>query len=177
MISYIKKPPPKEMKMKKRIVWFLFILLQACTFSPYHLNENSLYDGFYHTDTRILHDPPKQNYRLLFSAQSAFKPKSAVLSPSLMSQLDILAEIIKAYPFTTAAIHGYTDNAGTTKSNQALSERRAHAVISYLESQGIGDPRLITIGHGEKDPRYPKQNDLNRRVEITLHYNGSCYRS
>lgn len=74
---------------------------------------------------------------------------------------------------STIRIVGHTDRIGDERYNQGLSERRARAVVSTLEArypQLYG--RLIAEGRGEREPRYPGDDDrdhaLNRRVEMLV---------
>ena len=64
------------------------------------------------------------------------------------------------------------DNVGSDSYNQALSQRRANAVASYLGSRGIMQQRMITVGAGESRPIASNDTEAgrseNRRVEITL---------
>ena len=46
-------------------------------------------------------------------------------------------------------IASHTDSRGTKANNQALSERRARAVVDYLISKGINASRLVANGYGE----------------------------
>lgn len=60
---------------------------------------------------------------------------------------------MKAHPeVEIVLITGHTDRIGTDKYNQALSERRANAVKSYLVQQGIEESRLHTEAKGESEP-------------------------
>lgn len=73
-------------------------------------------------------------------------------------------------------ITGYTDRLGSPQYNQALSERRAMAVKSYLVGKGLEANRLETVGKGEANPVVQcadtkrsvliKCLEANRRVEI-----------
>lgn len=65
-------------------------------------------------------------------------------------------------------IVGHTDAVGSAAYNQALSERRAKAVVAYLVQHGVAADRLSVVGRGESqllDPRNPDSAE-NRRVEI-----------
>ena len=48
---------------------------------------------------------------------------------------------------------GHTDNTGSDKHNQQLSERRAQAVHDYLRQRGVIPQRLESLGKGEGAPR------------------------
>ena len=47
---------------------------------------------------------------------------------------------------------GYTDNTGSEKYNQKLSQKRADAVRDYLVAKGIAASRLTAVGYGEANP-------------------------
>jgi OOP family OmpA-OmpF porin len=66
---------------------------------------------------------------------------------------------------------GHTDSSGAEAYNQQLSERRAAAVVKYLESKGISAGRLTASGAGENEPiadnATAEGRALNRRVVLT----------
>jgi outer membrane protein OmpA-like peptidoglycan-associated protein len=66
-------------------------------------------------------------------------------------------------------IEGHTDEVGSRRYNQGLSERRAAAVREYLmTSGGVQGSRLSTVGYGEDrllDPANP-ESGTNRRVRV-----------
>jgi OmpA-OmpF porin, OOP family len=67
------------------------------------------------------------------------------------------------------AIDGHTDAVGAEIYNQDLSERRAHAVVSYLASQGVDASTLTAKGFGKTKPRVANPYSAeNRRVETHL---------
>jgi OOP family OmpA-OmpF porin len=102
-----------------------------------------------------------------------FMSGSAALTPKAMSTLDELGKALTSpqlasYNFKIA---GHTDTVGDSATNQSLSEQRAQAVKSYLETKyNISDSRLQAVGLGETDllvqtpPQTPSQ--VNRRVQI-----------
>ncbi len=102
-----------------------------------------------------------------------FPSGSADVTPAAKATLDQLGKALTspqlaAYDFK---IVGHTDTVGTAAQNQALSEQRAEAVKSYLETKfGVADTRLQAMGVGESDlavPTPPGTPDRrNRRVEI-----------
>jgi outer membrane protein OmpA-like peptidoglycan-associated protein len=53
-----------------------------------------------------------------------------------------------------------------------LSERRAGSVAQYLESHGVNQQRVMTVGAGETHPIAPNTTaegrQANRRVELSL---------
>jgi outer membrane protein OmpA-like peptidoglycan-associated protein len=83
-----------------------------------------------------------------------------------------LAEFLLRNPQRTAAIEGYTDSVGSTASNQALSDRRAQAVMAALVGRGVASDRLRSSGFGETRPVAPNTTpggrQQNRRVEVVF---------
>jgi outer membrane protein OmpA-like peptidoglycan-associated protein len=67
-------------------------------------------------------------------------------------------------------IQGHTDNVGDDAANQRLSDERAAAVKTALETGGIAAARLSSKGYGETKPVAPNDTDAgraqNRRVEL-----------
>jgi outer membrane protein OmpA-like peptidoglycan-associated protein len=84
--------------------------------------------------------------------------------------LDDVAEQLLASPEVKIEIHGHTDNQGTAKANQDLSERRAKAVVSYLARKGVGANRMRAVGLGQDVPiadnKTADGRELNRRIEM-----------
>ena len=49
-------------------------------------------------------------------------------------------------------VYGYTDHIGSDASNQALSQRRAQTVASFLTTKGIAASKISAVGRGEANP-------------------------
>lgn len=86
--------------------------------------------------------------------------------------LDDIAERMEIYSDVQIEINGYTDALGSGRANLKISERRAQAVMDYLESKGVSAHRMKAQGFGE-DPNFfvdtndtPEGRQKNRRVEI-----------
>jgi len=96
--------------------------------------------------------------------------KSRLLSQS-RQELRRVARIIKKYDLTSE-VSGHTDNVGTEKANQRLSESRANNVRDYLIKLGCDPDKLIAVGYGESMPVEDNTSEegrrKNRRVEITF---------
>ncbi|TSC82414.1 MAG: OmpA/MotB domain-containing protein [Parcubacteria group bacterium Gr01-1014_20] len=72
-------------------------------------------------------------------------------------------------------IHGHTDSVGTDETNLLLSDKRARAVKSWLESRGsttFPQGRIQIVPHGELDPINHANTSAalaeNRRVQIVM---------
>ncbi|HEU4627163.1 MAG TPA: OmpA family protein [Steroidobacteraceae bacterium] len=101
-----------------------------------------------------------------------FATGSADLNSSFFGVLDSVALVLKEYDKTIIDVAGHTDSVGSDQTNQALSERRANTVGQYLQSKGIQQNRIATIGYGKARPiasnDTPDGRQQNRRVELTL---------
>ena len=86
--------------------------------------------------------------------------------------IERIGNFLKAYPQRKALIEGYTDSTGGEQYNQALSGRRAAAVMAALVVMGVGRAQLTSEGYGETHPVAGNDNaagrQMNRRVEIVL---------
>jgi outer membrane protein OmpA-like peptidoglycan-associated protein len=93
------------------------------------------------------------------------------LLPGSMTELSQLARYLSDKDFRIR-IEGHTDNIGTIRDNQVLSEKRAKAVYNFLISVGIPARYLTTKGFGESQPLSDADTDearkLNRRVEFRV---------
>ncbi len=74
------------------------------------------------------------------------------LSCNAKSQLDKQAAWLKDHANMKATIEGHCDDRGTREYNLALGERRATAVLRYLNHKGIEACRLDTISYGKEKP-------------------------
>jgi OmpA-OmpF porin, OOP family len=101
-----------------------------------------------------------------------FRRASAELDPSSFTTLTQLANATNGCPGMIVEIEGHTDAEGLTERNQALSERRAQSVRTYLISAGVPQDRLAAIGYGELRPIAPndtaESRAINRRIEFTV---------
>lgn len=115
--------------------------------------------------------------RIALSSDVLFDFDKAVLRPEATPSLEKVALVIQSYPNAKVAIEGHSDNVGADAYNQALSERRAAAVQSWLTSHQVTAP-ITTKGWGETKPVAPNTNpdgsdnpanrQKNRRVEIVV---------
>ena len=108
---------------------------------------------------------------ITLSGAVLFASGKADLLPGAQDKLNHVADFLKSSP-RPVVIEGYTDSRGSSKKNQALSEKRARAVADYLASQGVPADRLQAVGKGESSPIASNSTSSgraeNRRVEIVL---------
>ena len=113
---------------------------------------------------------PNEVVRITMTSQTAFDTNSTAIKPGFRSTMDKLADVVVRYNKTTLTIVGHTDNVGSERYNQNLSERRAVSVAQYFESQRVNALRLATAGKGESQPVASNGSEAgrqaNRRVEI-----------
>ncbi len=112
------------------------------------------------------------NITLNMPGNITFKSDSSELDPSFYKVLNSVNLVVKKYNKTVVEVAGHTDSTGAAEYNQQLSERRASSVAQYLESQGLANNRVVTVGAGETRPvadnSTPDGRQANRRVELTL---------
>jgi outer membrane protein OmpA-like peptidoglycan-associated protein len=106
------------------------------------------------------------------TSATTFDVDSSAIKPGFYSTLDKIAGVVNKYGKTQLVIAGYTDDTGAEDYNQALSERRADAVASYLRGGQVIPERLSAVGYGERMPVASNETEtgreLNRRVEISI---------
>jgi outer membrane protein OmpA-like peptidoglycan-associated protein len=106
-----------------------------------------------------------------FDMLITFELGSDRLSPQARENLAEFARAMQGDKLSGATfnIDGHTDARGSDAFNLDLSNRRAEAVVSYLESLGVSRDRLQAKGHGESSPRVDDPfAGINRRVEATI---------
>lgn len=101
-----------------------------------------------------------------------FESGSAELLPESETELGKLLKLLTENTGMRISINGHTDNVGSVTDNQKLSEARAAAVRSYLETNGIDGKRMESRGFGESRPVGDNETEagraLNRRTEIEV---------
>ncbi|WP_394835742.1 OmpA family protein [Pendulispora rubella] len=110
---------------------------------------------------------------LTVPGSTLFSAGKSTLLPSAKSKLTQLATVLAEQdPSIKIQIEGYTDSAGSTKSNDRLSQARADAVRVFLASNGVPDGRLTAVGMGSANPvgsnTTAEGRADNRRVEIVV---------
>ncbi len=79
---------------------------------------------------------------------------------------------MKNDPKLKANVIGYTDDSKAETGSKGLGEKRAKAMVDYLEKQGVEASRLTATDGGANNPVGDNKNaagrTLNRRAEIEL---------
>jgi outer membrane protein OmpA-like peptidoglycan-associated protein len=113
------------------------------------------------------------DYKLQTSAIVPFQFDRALLTKEAKENLDKLAGEIRSGKRFFIAVEGYTDSVGNKTYNEALSKRRADAVVHYLVSKhDVPIYRIHMIGLGQERPVEEAKNRAarakNRRVEVKV---------
>lgn len=76
------------------------------------------------------------------------------------------------YPNVRVTLEGHTDERGTRDYNLALGERRANAVATFMQQNGVAAGRVTTISFGKERPAVEGSSESayaqNRRVVTVL---------
>ena len=91
--------------------------------------------------------------------------------------LEKILDVLNQYPNMKLDIRSHTDSRGTSKYNEALSDRRAKSTIQWLIKNGVNKNRLIGKGYGENQlvnkcadgiDCSDEEHQLNRRSEFII---------
>jgi outer membrane protein OmpA-like peptidoglycan-associated protein len=103
-----------------------------------------------------------------------FKYGSAVLTPEDKQTLDKVVQEAQSEKGYVIEVAGFADPTGKAARNQVLSERRANAVMQYLEEEGnipihrILTPAGLGTTHQIGDNSTAEARKQNRRVDVTI---------
>ena len=114
------------------------------------------------------------DYKQVNQATVNFKFNSDKLTPDGKQQLDQMVTNQTQYKRFFIAVAGFTDSTGSEAYNNALSRRRADAVVEYLVAKhDVPIYRIHMVGLGKDKPveeaRTRAAQAKNRRVEVTLY--------
>ena len=112
--------------------------------------------------------------KVTFESGILFDFNSSTLSEEAKASLAEFAEVLKATPDADVAILGHTDNVGTEKANQSVSEKRAKAVAKYLTEQEVAETQIKDVlGMSYNQPVASNDTEegkaQNRRVEVFIY--------
>ena len=102
-----------------------------------------------------------------------FASNSSIVPQSAMSEIQKVADFMKAHGDLVVDIEGHTDSMGKASYNKYLSQRRADSVAKVLVDKfGIETGRVIAVGYGEEKPVATNDTaegrQANRRVVAVL---------
>ena len=109
---------------------------------------------------------------LLTTARIRFESGRDAINPDSAGLLDRLVETAMRCPNANIEIAGHTDTDGEDAFNQALSEKRAQAVMDVLVKAGLPANRFTPVGYGSTQPLASNDTDegkaQNRRIEFLV---------
>ena len=99
-----------------------------------------------------------------------FETAKATLKPESMAEIQKVADYMKKNPTARFEVQGHTDNQGSDKINDPLSQQRAEAVVKALEGMGCDPFNMRAVGKGSHEPVADNATEAgrakNRRVEF-----------
>lgn len=116
----------------------------------------------------------KEQEKLDFAVQAVeFETSKAKLKRESHKVLADIAVILKKYKGYHLRVEGHTDDVGSDKTNQLLSEKRAAACVDFLVKKGVNRDLLHPAGFGESKPvadnKTVSGRSKNRRVEFIVY--------
>ena len=144
---------------------FYTVEATAVDYFPFHdtITDPALFEG-------VIMSPREIKSFVLHNIYFA-TGKTRILDSS-ETALNELYSFLRARPNQRIRIVGHTDNVGSDRSNQVLSEGRCREVKQAMIDRGIQTDRIEIEGRGERDPIVPNDTEehrqMNRRVEIVL---------
>lgn len=104
--------------------------------------------------------------------QVQFATGKATILAASFEMLDEIAKLLDTNAELKVSVEGHTDDRGADAPNQALSQSRAEAVMTYLVGKGVAKERLSAKGFGETAPIEDNASEAgrqkNRRVEFHI---------
>jgi peptidoglycan-associated lipoprotein len=92
------------------------------------------------------------------------------VSSEFSAVLDAHAKFLNENSQANVLVEGHADERGTPEYNIALGERRAKAVITYLENMGVSSSQLRMVSYGEEKPMIKDRSEnafsKNRRAVL-----------
>jgi outer membrane protein OmpA-like peptidoglycan-associated protein len=109
---------------------------------------------------------------ITLSGSVLFASNKDALLPAAQERLAQVADALKTQDDRKIVVEGHTDSQGSATSNQALSERRAQSVVTFLTSRGVPADQIRAQGLGSSRPIADNGSvegrANNRRVEIIV---------
>ena len=144
---------------------FYTVEATAVNYFPFHdtITDPTLFNG-------VIMSPREVKSFVLHNIYFA-TGKTRILDSSEQA-LNELHRFLLSRPNQRIRIVGHTDNIGSDRSNQILSEGRCKEVKREVEERGVAPGRIEIEGRGERDPIVMNDTEehrqMNRRVEIVL---------
>jgi peptidoglycan-associated lipoprotein len=122
--------------------------------------------------------PPEVDEMARNFARVYFDFDSASLNAESKRALDDNATLMSRFPDVKLDVQGHADERGTTDYNMALGQKRADAVVQYLQARGVSSTRVRSVSYGEERPVDGRSAEtawaMNRRAEFVITWSGSA---
>jgi outer membrane protein OmpA-like peptidoglycan-associated protein len=132
--------------------------------------ERQLRDELAGTGVQVVREG--DNIRLIMPGNITFNTDSYNLRGDFYPTLNSVGTVLAKYADTRVLVSGHTDNTGSHKYNQTLSERRAGSVADYLVTVDVQRSRMLVQGMAFDQPVADNSTSAgraqNRRVEIDI---------
>lgn len=109
--------------------------------------------------------PPKCDFSATLAADATFAFGKSNLTAGAKKQLDsVVAKAGSCAKVSSVRVTGHTDRIGSDKGNQKLSEARANAVKTYLQSKGLTG--IEAVGAGKSQPVTTNCSDKQAKAKL-----------
>lgn len=145
--------------------------IEATSDQGYAFNSTNLEVGKGSTDISMKLLRLEQNAKLELK-DILFESNSATLSDISYVELERVIKLMNENPTLKVRVAAHTDDVGSDRYNQLLSDKRANSVVQFLEENKIAASRFEFVGYGESTPKVPNDSEenkaQNRRVELIV---------
>jgi outer membrane protein OmpA-like peptidoglycan-associated protein len=100
-------------------------------------------------------------------AKIFFDAGKSDLKPQYHAALEEVLKPLNQYPELALEISGFASAEGTEEFNRELSNKRAIAVLDYLNHRGIVRRRIVAKGYGAAKDEHASKEE-GRRVEVRI---------
>ncbi|MDP3705010.1 MAG: C-OmpA-like family protein CmpA [Legionellaceae bacterium] len=136
--------------------------------SYYKTNKSALLNNLRKQDIQFIQYGDTMT--LIVPTDHYFMFNSAQLNSICFMGLNNIVRLLEYYPKSRIYVAGFTDNIGTRRHKNKLSQAQAETMLGFLWAHGIPAELLIAQGYGDRysigDNRLIRGSAFNRRIEI-----------
>ncbi len=90
------------------------------------------------------------------------------IKPQAANILDQMAKVMEDNPTILVELGSHTDNQGSMKYNDILSQKRAEEAVKYIIGKGVSNERITAKGYGERQPLVMRKDTLGFKKGLEL---------